>query len=87
MVDRRKFLHGVLSLFAGPAILRSGIIMPIKQVILPPTAALYFGELNLDEGRDIAYWLARGADLKPPVYGYKMAKGVTIFSPAASTRH
>lgn len=86
MIDRRKFLHGVLSLFAGPAIVRSGLIMPIRQVILPPTAALYFGELNLDEGRDIAYWLARGADLtKPPVYG--VAKGVTIFSPAAATRH
>lgn len=85
MIDRRKFIFGVLSLFAGPAIVRAANIMPVKTVLWTPPP-LYFGELNLAAGRDIAYWLGQGADLTPPVYG-QMKALPTIFSSASPTRH
>jgi hypothetical protein len=36
VIDRRKFLYGAASLFAAPAIIRSGVLMPVKRLILPP---------------------------------------------------
>jgi hypothetical protein len=43
MIDRRKFLYGAASLFAGPAIIRSGVLMPVKRLVLPPEPVLFPG--------------------------------------------
>ncbi len=53
MLNRRAF---VFSLFCAPAIIRPGLIMPIKPIV---TVARYPGEIDLKAGRDLAYWIER----------------------------
>ena len=54
MINRRGFLFGLGALIAAPAIVRPGILMPIKVIELPPP--LYPGELLLPE-RDLKFWI------------------------------
>ena len=53
-MNRRSFLFGLGALIAAPAIVRPGIIMPIKVIKLPPPR--YPGELLLPE-RDLKIWV------------------------------
>jgi len=60
MIGRRGFLGGLFSALAAPAIVRAellmpvrGIIMPVKQIIVPS----YAGEIDLLNGRDLAWWV------------------------------
>lgn len=39
MISRRGFLTGIIAACAAPAIVKAGIIMPIKPLIVRPTAA------------------------------------------------
>lgn len=39
MIARRGFLLGMLAAAAAPAIVRSGVLMPVKPVIWTPPAA------------------------------------------------
>jgi hypothetical protein len=55
MIDRRKFLYGAASLFAGPAIIRSGVLMPVKRLIAAPRHNLVAGSSLLVEDPDY-YW-------------------------------
>jgi hypothetical protein len=53
-MNRRRFLFGLGALIAAPAIIRPGILMPIKVIDLPP--ARYPGELFLPY-RDLRFWV------------------------------
>ena len=59
MIDRRRFLLGLTSLVAAPAVITTpGLLMPVRKIIILPDA-LYPGEINLEAGRDLAYWVER----------------------------
>lgn len=36
MIARRSFITGLIALVAGPAIVRAGSLMPVKQIIAVP---------------------------------------------------
>ena len=35
MIDRRSFLRGMVGAIAAPAVIKSGILMPVKEIIMP----------------------------------------------------
>ena len=39
-MDRRSFLKGLVGAVVAPAIVRSGILMPVKEIIVPDGIAL-----------------------------------------------
>ena len=41
-VSRRKLLVGLGALIAAPAVVRSGILMPIRGIVMPEASADYF---------------------------------------------
>jgi hypothetical protein len=53
-MNRRGFLFGLGALFIAPAIIRPGILMPIKVIELPPPR--YPGEIYLPT-RDLKFWV------------------------------
>ena len=40
MIDRRSFLRGMVGAIAAPAVIKSGILMPVKEIIMPDGIAL-----------------------------------------------
>ena len=34
-MDRRSFLRGMVGIMAAPAVIKSGILMPVKEIIMP----------------------------------------------------
>ena len=40
MLSRRSFFTGLVVALAAPAVIKSGILMPVKSVILPPPSRI-----------------------------------------------
>lgn len=45
MINRRSFMAGILAAGAAPAVARSGMLMPVRELWTPP---LYLGSLSAD---------------------------------------
>ena len=55
-MDRRSFLKGIFGLIAAPAIVKSEILMPVKEIIVPDGVALktiHHPYLSLAEAAEI----------------------------------
>jgi hypothetical protein len=39
-MQRRRFILGLTGLFAAPAIIRPGLLMPVKQMLIEPYSAI-----------------------------------------------
>jgi len=55
-MDRRSFLKGIVGLIAAPAIVKSEILMPVKEIIVPDGVALktiHHPYLSLAEAAEI----------------------------------
>ena len=48
MISRRSLLSGILAAGVSPWIVKSGVLMPVKKIIVPPLFRLEFIDLSFN---------------------------------------
>lgn len=48
MIQRRSFLAGILAAGVAPAFVRAGVLMPVKEIWVPPVEVIVLTDIGLE---------------------------------------